>query len=178
MYIPLGGNKAGKLKQFKNLFIVWFLTGLWHGANWNFILWGLYFGFFVTIEKLFLLKWLKKGPKFIGHIYTLIIVIVGWVFFEFESLSSAMGFIGTMFGFGKHLLMNNNTLYYLSTNIVLLLVLVICSTPIPRKIIVSIRERLKMVGAIIIPPIYLILIILSTAYLVNETYNPFLYFRF
>lgn len=178
VYIPLGGNKAGKLKQFKNLFIVWFLTGLWHGANWNFILWGLYFGFFVTIEKLFLLKWLKKGSKFIGHIYTLIIVIVGWVFFEFESLSSAMGFIGTMFGFGKHLLMNNNTLYYLSTNIVLLLVLVICSTPIPRKIIVSIRERLKMVGAIIIPPIYLILIILSTAYLVNETYNPFLYFRF
>ncbi|MDU1348498.1 MBOAT family protein [uncultured Clostridium sp.] len=178
VYIPLGGNKAGKLKQFKNLFIVWFLTGLWHGANWNFILWGLYFGFFITIEKLFLLKWLKKGPKFIGHIYTLIIVIVGWVFFEFESLSSAMGFIGTMFGFGKHLLMNNNTLYYLSTNIVLLLVLVICSTPIPRKIIVSIRERLKMVGAIIIPPIYLILIILSTAYLVNETYNPFLYFRF
>ncbi|WP_461614559.1 MBOAT family O-acyltransferase [Clostridium sp. Marseille-QA1073] len=178
VYIPLGGNRTGQLKQLRNLFVVWFLTGLWHGANWNFILWGLYFGFFVTIEKLFLLKWLKNKPKFIGHIYTLIIVIVGWVFFEFESLSLAMGFIGTMFGFGKYLLMDSKTLYYISTNIVLFIVLAICSTPLPRKVIVSIRERLKMVGAIVVPPLYLILIFLSTAYLVNETYNPFLYFRF
>lgn len=178
VYIPLGGNRTAQLKQLRNLFVVWFLTGLWHGANWNFILWGLYFGFFVTIEKLFLLKWLKNRPKFIGHIYTLIIVIVGWVFFEFESLSLAMGFIGTMFGFGKHLLMDGKTLYYISTNIVLFIVLAVCSTPLPRKVIVSIRERLKMVGAIVVPPLYLILIFLSTAYLVNETYNPFLYFRF
>ncbi|MGG0245736.1 MBOAT family O-acyltransferase, partial [Bacillus mycoides] len=98
VYIPLGGNRTGLIKQLRNLLIVWFLTGLWHGANWNFIVWGLYFGLFVTLEKLFLFKWLKNQMSFIGHVYTLIIVLIGWVFFEFENLSVAMNFIGTMFG--------------------------------------------------------------------------------
>ncbi|MGH1280431.1 MBOAT family O-acyltransferase [Bacillus basilensis] len=178
VYIPLGGNRTGLIKQLRNLFIVWFLTGLWHGANWNFIVWGLYFGLFVTLEKLFLLKWLKKRMSFIGHMYTLIIVLIGWVFFEFESLSVAMNFIGTMFGFNQSVLLDNKTLYYLTTNFMLFVVLAICSTPFPKRVFVYIREKLKLPSAVGIPVFYVVLVILSTAYLVNETYNPFLYFRF
>lgn len=178
VYIPLGGNRAGLLKQLRNLFIVWFLTGLWHGASWNFVVWGLYFGLFVTLEKLFLLKWLKNRMRVIAHVYTLIIVLIGWVFFEFDNLSVAISFLGTMFGFNQTAFMDNNTLYYLTTNFTLLCILAICSTPFPKKALVYIRERLKVPGAICIPIFYVILVVLSTAYLVNYTYNPFLYFRF
>jgi alginate O-acetyltransferase complex protein AlgI len=178
VYIPLGGNRTGLIKQLRNLLIVWFLTGLWHGANWNFIVWGLYFGLFVTLEKLFLLKWLKNRMSFIGHVYTLIIVLIGWVFFEFENLSVAMNFIGTMFGFNQSVFLDNKTLYYLTTNFILFIVLACCSTPFPKRAIVYVREKLKLLGAIGIPVLYVILAVLSTAYLVNDTYNPFLYFRF
>ena len=92
VYFPLGGNKCSKLKQYRNIIIVWFLTGFWHGANWNFIIWGLYFCLFIILEKMILLKWLQKRPKFISHIYTLLVVIVGWVFFEFENLSNGISF--------------------------------------------------------------------------------------
>lgn len=178
VYIPLGGNRTGLLKQLRNLLIVWFLTGLWHGANWNFIVWGLYFGLFVTLEKLFLLKWLKNRMSFIGHVYTLIVVLIGWVFFEFENLSVAMDFIGTMFGFNQSVFLDNKTLYYVTTNFMLFIVLAICSTPFPKRAFGYIREKLKLPGSIGIPVLYVILAVLSTAYLVNDTYNPFLYFRF
>lgn len=178
VYIPLGGNRTGLIKQLRNLLIVWFLTGLWHGANWNFIVWGLYFGLFVTLEKLFLLKWLKNRMSFIGHVYTLIIVLIGWVFFEFENLAVAIDFIGTMFGFNQSVFLDNKTLYYLTTNCMLFIVLAICSTPFPQRAFVYIREKSKLPGAIGIPVFYLVLVVLSTAYLVNATYNPFLYFRF
>ncbi|MCU4959606.1 MBOAT family protein [Bacillus cereus] len=178
VYIPLGGNRTGLIKQLRNLLIVWFLTGLWHGANWNFIVWGLYFGLFVTLEKLFLLKWLKNRMSFIGHVYTLIIVLIGWVFFEFENLAVAIDFIGTMFGFNQSVFLDNKTLYYLTTNCMLFIVLAICSTPFPKRAFVYIREKSKLPGAIGIPVFYLVLVVLSTAYLVNATYNPFLYFRF
>ncbi|MGE8033936.1 transcriptional regulator [Lysinibacillus sp. KCTC 33748] len=178
VYIPLGGNRAGLLKQLRNLLIVWFLTGLWHGASWNFVVWGLYFGLFVTLEKLFLLKWLKNRMRIIAHVYTLIIVLIGWVFFEFDNLSVAISFIGTMFGFNQTAFLDNNTLYYLSTNFMLFCILTICSTPFPKKALVYIREQLKLPGAICMPIFYVILVVLSTAYLVNDTYNPFLYFRF
>lgn len=178
VYIPLGGNRLGPLKQFRNLFIVWFLTGLWHGASWNFVVWGLYFGFFVAIEKVFLLRWLKNRMNVVGHVYTLIIVLIGWVFFEFENLSTAMKFIGIMFGFNHSALLDNQTLYYISTNWILLIVLAMCSTPFPKKAFVYARGRLNIVGAIGVPILYVLLVVLSTAYLVNDTYNPFLYFRF
>lgn len=178
VYIPLGGNKNGKLKQYRNLFIVWFLTGFWHGANWNFIFWGLYFGFLVTIEKIFLLKWLESKPKFIGHIYTMFIVIIGWVLFEFENMTQCISFIKIMLGFGKVSLLNSTSIYYIYTNALLLIILILCSTPLPRKVFLNIQNKFKFVGAIIMPLIYLLLIFLSTAYLVNETYNPFLYFKF
>jgi Predicted membrane protein involved in D-alanine export len=178
LYIPLGGNRCGKLKQFRNLFIVWFLTGFWHGANWNFIIWGLYFGCFVVIEKLFLLSWLNKKRKFIGHIYTILVVIVGWVFFEFEDLNQGLKYLKTMFGLGTHNLIDGQAIYYLYTNAILFIILIICSTPIINQLFIKIKESIKLAGAITIPIVYLFILFLCTAYLVNQSYNPFLYFRF
>ncbi len=178
LYIPLGGNQRGKIKQFRNIFVVWFLTGLWHGASWNFVMWGLYFGFFITTEKLFLLKWLESCPRFVRHVYTLLIVTVGWVFFEFDNLTLGLGYIGTLFGIGKHKFLDSQAIYELSNYFVLLIVLAICSTPFLKRLYLRLSEKLDMIGAMFVPIIYLGLFILSTAYLVNESYNPFLYFRF
>ncbi|MEK3837612.1 MBOAT family O-acyltransferase [Paenibacillus sp. FSL R7-0128] len=178
IYIPLGGNRAGKLKQLRNLAGVWFITGLWHGASWNFIIWGLYFGLFVTLEKLILLKQLQRLPVLVSHVYTLMIVIIGWVIFEFEHLPAALTFIGTMFGAGTHEFADNRALYDLSGNALLLLILTVCATPLPGKALACIRTRFARSGTLAALAIYFIFIVASTAYLVNATYNPFLYFRF
>lgn len=178
VYIPLGGNRCKISKQLRNLFVVWFLTGFWHGANWNFILWGLYYGTILTIEKFLLKDWLKKIPGFFTHLYTMVIVIIGWVFFECESITQGMKFIKVMFGLGGNAFVDRASVYYIYTNILLFVVLIICSTPILKRAVSRIRERMKMAGSMIVPVMYFILIFLSTAYLVNESYNPFLYFRF
>ncbi|MFE4571007.1 MBOAT family O-acyltransferase [Paenibacillus chitinolyticus] len=178
VYIPLGGNRIGRLKQLRNMGIVWLLTGLWHGANWNFILWGLYFGFFISLEKLYVLNWLKQKPAFIGHLYTLVIVIVGWVIFENEQLPEAVVFIGILFGIGGHVITDMASMYALSTNFLLLIVCALCATPLPGKALSSFTKKYKKTGALIIPGLYALFLLLSTAYLVNATYNPFLYFRF
>lgn len=178
VYIPLGGNREGRIKQYRNLFIVWFLTGLWHGANWNFILWGLYYCIFLIIEKRFLQKWLKDKPQFIGHIYTLLVVIVGWVFFEFEDIKQGINFVRTMFGFGSNVFIDSTAIYYLYTNILLFVVLTICSTPIIKKGINKMKEKSNTSTAVIILLVFIVLLFVCTAYLVDESYNPFLYFRF
>ena len=178
VYIPLGGNKEGQLKQFRNLLIVWLLTGFWHGANWNFILWGLYYGILLILEKLFLLDWMKDKPEFLKHIYTMIMVVVGWVFFEFENINLGFSFIKTMFGFGTGGVIDGNAIYYLYTNGLLFIILILCFTPKLKTAFNRIKLKLKKSGTIAIPIAYMILIFLCTAYLVNETYNPFLYFRF
>lgn len=178
VYIPLGGNRRGLPIQLRNLLIVWFLTGLWHGASWNFIVWGLYFGVFVTAEKLILLKWLERWPSVAGHVYTLLIVIVGWVLFEYEHLPSAWAYIGTMFGFGAHELVNHQALYYLVTYGGLLVLLTLCATPIPRKLAALVEARWRRGGMIAVTTVYVFGLVLATAYLVDASYNPFLYFRF
>ncbi|MED1801165.1 MBOAT family O-acyltransferase [Brevibacillus porteri] len=178
VYIPLGGNRMGLGKQFRNLLIVWFLTGLWHGASWNFIVWGLYFGCFVAFEKLFLLKWLKRWPNWAGHLYTLMIVVVGWVLFEFEHLPSAWMFIRAMFGFGGHEWVDRQALYDLTTYGGLLVLLALCATPLPRKGLEQMKARWNSVGMIAALALSIISLVLSSAYLVFEDYNPFLYFRF
>ncbi len=178
VYIPLGGNREGLVKQLRNLIVVWFLTGLWHGASWNFVLWGLYFGAFVTAEKLFLIRWLEHRPRWLGHIYTMLVVMVGWVLFEYESLGQAARFIGRLFGYGSPALWDGNGLYYLYTNGVLLLVLALCSTPLAGALSRTVARRLGTASAVVIPVVYMGLLLLCTAYLVNESYNPFLYFRF
>lgn len=177
VYIPLGGNRGGRLKQLRNIIIVWFLTGLWHGASWNFVLWGLYFAFFLILEKTFLLKWLEKN-KIIAHIYTLVVVIIGWVFFELENISTCGHYIQVMFGLGRNPIVNAQSIYYLYTNLFLFIILAICSTDWLSKIQGYLKEKIKGKGAVVLALFYLGVMLISTAYLVNETYNPFLYFKF
>lgn len=177
VYIPLGGNRNGFIKQCRNLLVVWFLTGLWHGASWNFIFWGLYFGFFILIEKLFLLKYLNKSKVF-AHIYTMILVTVGWVFFDLDTLTNAFTYIKTMFGFNEAKFIDSASLYYLRNNIILFIILGIVSTPIISKITEKLKEDMngKVMNMLVLTNIFIMLI--SIAFLVNESYNPFLYFRF
>lgn len=169
VYIPLGGNKKGKFKTYRNLFIVWFLTGLWHGASWNFVIWGLYFGVIITLEKIFLINILKKAPKFFRHLYTILILFISWVFFNFEEMSEGIEYLKGMFGFKELPIIDVNFLYYLTNYAVVFIVGIICATPIAKKFIKN-----KTIYALILFVIYF----LSIAYLVDSSFNPFLYFRF
>lgn len=178
VYIPLGGNRKGLGIQLRNIAVVWFLTGLWHGASWNFILWGLYFGVFVSLEKLCLLNWLNRCSAFIRHGYTLMIVMIGWAIFEFENLSTALSFIQKLFGINAAGVMDATALYYLSTNVWLLAACAVFATPLAQRALTYIRGRFGKVHTVVMPMICGLLLFVSTAYLVNETYNPFLYFRF
>jgi alginate O-acetyltransferase complex protein AlgI len=178
VYIPLGGNRVGLSKQLRNLLIVWFLTGFWHGASWNFIIWGLYFGVLVTLEKLALLRWMQRWPQPLTHLYLLLAVVLGWVWFEFEHLASAWRFAGTLLGLYGNGWVNTQALYALSTYGVLFLLGAICATPLPRRWAMQIKRKWYWSGTIAIPAMYFAALLLSTASLVAETYNPFLYFRF
>jgi len=178
VYIPLGGSRKSMLRTFVNIFIVWFLTGLWHGASWNFIAWGMYFCIFLLIEKMGLLKLLSKLPSFLGHIYALIIIYGGWLLFAWEDIAHHKIFVKAMAGITEAGFVNRNTLYIITSNILLLIFLMLGSTSIPAKAgawICSINE----IFANVLKTLFLVTIfILSIAYLVNSTYNPFLYFRF
>lgn len=171
IYIPLGGNRVSKLKWFRNILIVWGLTGFWHGASWNFIIWGLYFGIILIIEKVLLKKYLDKF-KILSRIYTLILVIISFVIFSIQNINELGIFLKSMFGLNNLPLANFETLYYLKSYLVLIILAFVFSYPI----INLFRE--KKVFKFIEPFIYIILLIISTAYLVDSTFNPFLYFRF
>lgn len=178
IYIPLGGNRVSLGKQIRNIFAVWFLTGLWHGASWNFIVWGLYYGVILLLEKMVFEKVLKRIPTFIKHIYTMLLVIIGWVFFASPNLSYAMEYLKAMFGFGNHALIDSAGIYYLYTNAIMFVILAICSTHIIKNILdrMVVKSKSGCINASLIA--YMVILFLATAYLVNETYNPFLYFRF
>lgn len=178
LYIPLGGNRVSKLKQVRNLFIVWFITGLWHGASWNFIFWGIYFGIFVFIEKMFLGNLLKKMPKVISNMYTMIVVIIGWVFFDIYKFGEAINYIKTMFGVGTNKFIDNAAMYYLYTNAIVLILAIVCATPIISNIQKNIKKKQSLLGAIIMGICYIGILFLSTSYLVNQSFSPFLYFKF
>ncbi len=178
IYIPLGGNRRGKAVQFRNLLIVWFATGLWHGASWNFVIWGLYFGVFIFLEKLFLGKILNKVPDAIAHIYTVVLVIISWVFLDTSKVKDALNYIKLMFGMGKNIFMDNMAKYTLKTNLILIVVAIICSTPLIKNLIAYIKKKYKLRGVYIVIAINMLVLILSIVYLVSESYNPFLYFRF
>ena len=169
IYIPLGGNRKGILKQIRNILIVWFLTGLWHGASFNFILWGLYFGVVLIFEKLFLLEFLKKLPNWIKHFYTMFLVIIGFVLFEIDSLNGVYNYLISMFNF-KNIIVDDVFLYYLIPNITLIIFAIIASTPIIKIIL----DRYKYIRIITL----IFGMILSTSFLVDASFNPFLYFRF
>jgi alginate O-acetyltransferase complex protein AlgI len=177
VYIPLGGNRKGLFKTIRNLFIVWFLTGLWHGASWNFILWGLYFGVLIIIERLGFGKLLQKLPAIISQLYTFFIVVIGWVLFDIEGLSPAFKYLKIMFGGGTQGV-DSTAKYLLTSNFVVFAVAIISSTQLIKKIFEKLSSMKHDVVRYIIPLIQLVVLIMCTAYLVDATYNPFLYFRF
>jgi len=169
LYIPLGGNRVSKPRWFFNIFVVWFCTGFWHGANWNFMVWGLYFAVLLVIEKLWLLKRLEKSEVF-GRIYTMLLVIIGFVIFNAADMQEAFRQIGGMFGAGGIVLYGAESLYYLRSYALLLILAVFGCTPAAKSCI----KKLSPLRPILAPALLLI----CTAYLVDGSFNPFLYFRF
>ncbi len=178
VYIPLGGNRVSTAKAIRNIFIVWFLTGFWHGAAWNFIFWGLYYGALLLLEKYVLKGVLEKVPNFVKHIYTMLFVLIGWVLFFSPGMGDAVSYIGAMFGIGANGLADSTGIYYLYNYALLILLSVICSVPFTYKKFTRIVFGGSKGRTAIAMGAYLAIFVLSVAYLVNATYNPFLYFRF
>lgn len=177
VYIPLGGNRNGTFKTIRNLIIVWALTGLWHGASWNFILWGLYFGILIIIERLGWGKILEKLPAVVSRLYTFVLVVFGWVLFDVDTLSNAWSFFKAMFG-ANGTLYDNTANYLLISNIVIFIICIFASTTLYTETINKIKEKKAGIINYLAPAAQLIMLLVCTAYLVDATYNPFLYFRF
>ncbi len=178
VYIPLGGNRKGKGRQIVNLLIVWLLTGFWHGAAWQFILWGLFYFVFLAAEKLFLLKLLKKIPTVLRHIYALVVVLLGWVLFSCTDISAAFSQYGAMFGIGAPLA-DKAALFYLEGSVVMLIVCCIGATRLPGKVAGVLKAKLNpTVFSVITYVVIVAVLMVSLAFLVADSYNPFLYFRF
>lgn len=178
VYIPLGGSRVKKIINVRNILIVWMLTGLWHGASWNFVLWGAYYGILLILEKFILKKYIDKLPNAFKHLYTIILVIIGWLIFAFEDMNLLTNYAKTMFGLNGSFI-NSAFIYYFTNYFIILLVATIFSTPIYE----TIEKRLKSskyswIKFSLVLIVYIILLIVTTAYLVSDTYNPFLYFRF
>jgi len=184
VYIPLGGNRCSKSRHYFNMFVVWALTGLWHGFGWNFIAWGLYYFILLVIEKTFLLKWLEKIPRFFQHVYALFFINFGWVLFSIEDSGKLIQYIKIMFGLGGARLVDDTAVYYMAGYGVLLIIAAVASTPVliwikDKLQEIIINENVKTAVFEIIAPIATwIVLIVSIAYLAGESFNPFLYFRF
>ena len=168
VYIPLGGNRKGLKRQIFNMFVVWFLTGFWHGADWNFMLWGLYYFLFLVIEKAFLLDKLNKS-KVLSRIYTLLVVLVGWALFYITDLGSLWAFLGKMFTISGGV----PATYFFKNYRISILIGILCSTPLTTKFYDKFKDKNR-----VMIPVLLAIFVLSVAYLVDSTYNPFIYFRF
>ena len=178
VYIPLGGSRNGLTKQIRNIFIVWLLTGIWHGASMNFLYWGLYFAVLLMIEKIFLLQYLEKAPAWVSRIYALFFILLGWVIFAFDNVSRGKAYLAAMFGGLSNSFINGDTIYLLYNNAVLLIILIVASSGVITKLVKKKMEKVT-ISTTIISNIYVLLILfLSVAYLVDASYNPFLYFRF
>lgn len=173
VYIPLGGNRKGKARTFINLIIVWFLTGLWHGASWNFVLWGLYFAVILIIEKAFLGRLIDKLPSVISHIYAIILILFGWFIFIWCDLENPTQYLQSLVASP---LISGNVVYECIRSLLFLVILIIGSTRLPHKIYCKLKDKtaFRIAMCIVLP----IVILLCTAYLVDSSYNPFLYFRF
>ena len=175
VYIPLGGNRVSKPKWIRNILIVWFLTGFWHGASWNFILWGVYFGIILLIEKLLIGKYLEKTKVF-KHIYTLIIVIISFLIFSTDNINNVFISLGNMFFLNDLEFINSETIYYLKDYFIILIISIISCTPLFKNIYIKYKDN-KIIS--FIEPIVLLgLFILCVAFIIDASYNPFLYFRF
>ena len=189
VYIPLGGNRKGIMRQLFNMAVVWGLTGLWHGASCNFILWGLYYYVFLAIEKIFLLKVFNKLPKFInavlGRIYTVCVVFFGWVLFRFTDFEIMRQMLRSMFGMNGNALINMESRTVIVNNIFIIIVCVIACTPFVKKIAEMAKQKARVAAAghmwlynalnVAVP---IVLLALSTVALIGDSYNPFIYYRF
>lgn len=174
VYIPLGGNRHGVKRQIINIMIVWLLTGFWHGASWNFVLWGVLYGVFLIIEKFFLLRHFKHLPDWLCHLYTMVIVIVLWMIFDHTDLSEAFAYIGYMFGANGQFA-NGLSVYYLRDNIVLIVVSVLACTTLFKDHTAFWKTKF---GKASVPVLVVLGLFVCTAFIVDASYNPFLYFRF
>jgi len=175
VYIPLGGNRKGVKRQILNLLIVWGLTGLWHGAAYNFVLWGLYYGFLLILEKFVLKKFLDRLPSFVQHIYTLFIIIIGWGLFYFTDVGQLGEFMVDLFNFGNGIC-GNQAFNLIMSNLPMLIIAAVASTPLATMLYTRFEHRRFMW---IPETLYCMgVLAVSTASLVNQSYNPFLYFRF
>ena len=175
VYIPLGGNRKGTLRTIFNIFVVWSLTGLWHGAAWNFIAWGMFYGVLLILEKYVLKNILERVPVIFRHIGTLIVVMIGWVFFSSENMTQATDFIGALIGFGNGSFIDSQAMYLLSENAFPIFAMGLSAVGVFEMI--STREETRVYKALKCV-VYLVIFILCITFLVSETYNPFLYFRF
>lgn len=179
VYIPLGGNRVCFARHLCNILIVWILTGLWHGAAWNFIMWGIYFAFLLILEKLWLLKFLKRH-KLCRHIYVLLAVLISFVLFDASDLQQAFFYIRTMFTANGYPLVCTQSMYYLRSYSFILCIAIIAATPVPKKIWNTLIQNHTCDTLMILaePLLLVILLLVCTAFLVDGSFNPFLYFRF
>ena len=177
VYIPLGGNRVGTFKRYRNLAIVWLLTGFWHGADWNFLLWGVYFAIILILERVFLLKFLEKSPRMIGHLYSLFLIGVGFLIFSHNDLGAALATFLALFGAGARSLATSTTLYTLIRLTPLILVSAFGATPLPKRIWENMQTRHpRMQSAAVI--LCITLFVVCVAYLVDSTFSPFEYTQF
>ena len=177
VYIPLGGNRHGLSRQILNLIIVWGLTGLWHGASWNFLLWGLYYGVILIVEKVWLLRPLQKAPAAVQHLYSLLLIILGWIIFALTDFSAIGGYFAALFG--AHGGLDSSTMYLLTSNLILLVIAGFASTRLPAKLAAGFVQRLTPAGQTAVKCIfYTGVLLMCIAFLVGDSYNPLLYFRF
>ena len=174
IYIPLGGNRVSTLKHIRNILVVWALTGLWHGASWNFVLWGVYYGLFLLLEKFVLQKFLDRMPSWLRTVYTMLVVMIGWVFFSQTDFGALGHYLGTMFGIGAAGFIDRTALYYLKTGFILLLISILACCPTPYQHFKRLVRR-RPTAAVVIN---LVLFALSVAYMVYNSYTPFLYAKF
>lgn len=177
VYFPLGGSRKGKGRTVFNLAVVWLLTGIWHGASWNFILWGVLYGLVIIMEKLFLGKILERIPDFFSWLYTIVLVILGWVLFDTADIPTALGYMGAMFG-GGGTLVDNTAMYYLINYGVMFVIGTFACTDIFSRAAEWLKEKMPLLVNYSTPIAKTAIMVLSTAYLADATYKPFLYFNF
>lgn len=180
VYFPLGGSYTDTKRHIRNIMVVWMLTGLWHGAAWNFVIWGLYYGLILLFEKYFFLDFCERKhvPGIVMHGYTMLVVMIGWVIFSSESMVQCVHVLGVMFGFSSHPLADTVSMYYLTSNLILAGIMCCACTPAVKNFINRMEETYGSAVQRVMGAVYILLFIACIAYLVNETYNPFLYFRF
>lgn len=180
VYIPMGGNRVKKSRWLLNIIVVWMLTGFWHGAEWNFIIWGLFFSFFLILEKLWLGKYLEKAPHIISRIYVLLLVTISFVIFNANGMKEAFNYITAMFGANRIPFVTLETLYYLRSYAVVIVIAIIGSTPLIKEALERLQQYkfTSRIANIAQPVVMVVFLLAITAYLVDGSFNPFLYFRF